>query len=92
VRADGSIGSLFVNARARLPIGVWLPAEHHYRPSGLAYRPGWHATEQPYAPHLSLNGRAWFAVDIGDYQPVQRPAAQGGRWFLAEWMRIVGKL
>ena len=87
VRKDGSIGSLFINRKARLPIGVWMEAESHPT-KGYAFRPMWHATEKPIAPHLSMNGRQWFEVEIRDFEEFQRPDSQGGKWFLAKGLQI----
>ena len=92
VRADGSIGSLFVNRAARLPIDVWMPAEDHHPHPGLAHRPGWHATPEPSAPHLTTRGRAWFLVDLADLRVIQRPESQGGLWYLARYLRIVRRV
>lgn len=91
VRKDGSIGSLFINARARLPIGKWMKGRN-YPTKGFAVRPGWHATGQPKAPHLSMKGRAWFEVEVKNYKKLVRPESQGGVWYLAKDMRIIGKL
>lgn len=91
VRADGSIGPLFINRRLRVPVGVWLPAEDHPTP-GYAYRPGWHATEAPQAPHLRTCGpdRAWFAVELRGVTRYARPESQGGTWLLASALRVLG--
>lgn len=88
VRKDGSIGPLFINATQRVVIGQWLPAEAHKR-NGFAFRPGWHATSKPIAPHLSERGRQWFVVELEDVQKVRRPAAQGGTWYLAGRLRVI---
>lgn len=90
VRKDGTIGPLFINAQARLPVGAWLPAETQHRRKGFAYRPGWHATFKPEAPHLGTKGRAWFEVEVEDFETYARPESQGGSWILAKRMRIVG--
>lgn len=89
VRKDGSVGSLFINARARYPLGMWLPALQGIRKRGFAYRPGWHATAKPEAPHLSMKGRRWYEVEISDFVPIQRPDLQGGLWYLAQRIKIV---
>lgn len=92
-RKDGSIGPLFINARARLEKGVWYQAEDHPT-KGFAHRPGWHCTLKPEAPHLSeqttTQRREWFEVEIEDYEFFERPPSQGGRWALAQRMKIVG--
>jgi len=86
-RKDGSIGSLFINARARYELGKWMKAES-YRTKGYAYRPGWHCCPEMRAPHLSTKGRVWCEVLIKDYQEMDRPASQGGTWYLAENLKI----
>ena len=88
VRNDCTIGPLFINARQRLKLGEWYDAEDHPT-KGYAHRPGWHATRKPEAPHLSMKGRAWFKVEIQDFETLQRPEHQGGLWFLANKMRLV---
>lgn len=90
VRADGSIGPLFINARQRIPIGEWLDAEPH-RTKGFAYRPGWHCTLKPIAPHLSTKGRAWYRVEVEGTRQYARPESQGGTWVLAEKLKVLGR-
>lgn len=87
-RADGSIGPLFINARARLECGVWYEAEDHPT-KGFAHRPGWHCGAEPSAPHLSEKGRVWYKVEIEDFEHFKRPANQGGEWLIAKRMRII---
>ena len=89
VRKDGSLGSLFINASARLPLGMWMEAKEHPT-KGFQFRPGWHCMARPEAPHLSINGRRWYEVEIEDYRTEVRCAKQGGKWYLARRMRIVG--
>lgn len=88
VRKDGTLGPLFINRRQRVPIGRWLPAESH-RTKGYAYRPGWHVCSEKSAPHLTEKDRAWYLVEIEDYQELQRPESQGGLWYLANRMRVL---
>lgn len=87
-RTDGSLGPLFINARQRIPIGQWLDAEAHPT-KGFAYRPGWHCTLAPVAPHLSTKGRIWAKVEIENYKKYNRPESQGGTWVLAERMKVL---
>ena len=89
VRRDGTLGSLFINRRPALPLGVWLPAAS-YPTKGFAVRPGWHVTKRPHAPHLSLQGRRWYCVEFRGYEVLQRPARQGGTWYLARQLKILG--
>jgi hypothetical protein len=65
-----------------------MDAEAHRR-KGFAYRPGWHCTLKPEAPHLSPKGRVWARVEIADYEEYDRPASQGGTWALAQRMKVL---
>jgi hypothetical protein len=87
LRKDGTLGPLFINARQRVPVGVWLKAESHPT-KGFALRPGWHVCSERNAPHLSKRGRVWTRVTIKEYEAHQRPAIQGGLWYVAYWMRV----
>ena len=88
LRQDGSLGPLFINARQRIPIGEWLIAETHHRRKGFAYRPGWHFTFKPFAPHLSKKGRVWCEIEATDFQTHERPKNQGGKWGLAKKIKV----
>lgn len=91
VLKDGNITPLFINKKCRLPLNEWLPAESH-ETKGYKYRPFWHCTNQPAAPHLSEKGRAWYKVKIGGYKIQKRPKNQGGIWYLANWIIILEKV
>jgi len=91
VRKDGAIGSLFINAQARYTTDVWMEARP-FRKKGFQFRPGWHSMCEPKAPHLSIKGRAWYLVEIDQYSIEQRPASQGGEWYLSDRLRIVRPL
>lgn len=93
VRKDGSIGPLFINASLRIIPDVWLPAEAHKR-KGFAFRPGWHCTRIPSAPHLKERlktgeNREWWMVEISDYEERMRPESQGGLWYLAQKIKFI---
>lgn len=88
VRKNGTIGPLFINKKQVLLIGEWLEAEDHPT-KGYAHRPGWHCTTKPEAPHLSMEGRKWFTVEIEDYETLTRPVSQGGTWYLAKRIKIL---
>jgi len=90
-RKDGSLGPLFINRKQRINPGIWLPAESHPT-KGYAFRPGWHVMRKPEAPHLSEKGRVWCLVEIEDYKPFMRPESQGGLWYLANKMKLIGEL
>ena len=87
MRKNGTLGPLFINARQVIPIGIWLKAGK-YRTKNYAYRPGWHTTSKPEAPHLSMKGRIWAEVSIGIFTPYRRPPSQGGVWFIAQYMKV----
>lgn len=90
-RKDGTLGSLFFNPRARIPVGKWLKAKA-IRKKGFAFRPGWHACNLPRAPHLSKKNRVWCVVFLDGVTKHQRPATQGGLWFTAERLFVSRKL
>ena len=65
---SGNLHPLFVFANETIPIGEWITAKEGERTENgkvksklgpLAYRPGWHLSEAPYAPHIGIkeNGR-----------------------------------
>jgi hypothetical protein len=87
---DGTIAPLFINKKARLKINEWLQAEPHLT-KGFAFRPGWHCTLLPIAPHLSMKGRSWYVVEIEDFTTYNRPESQGGTWVLANKLKILEK-
>ena len=88
---DGTISTLFIDKKKRLPLNEWMDAECHPT-KGFAVRPFWHCTSTPVAPHLSMTGRAWYEIEMEDYTDFQRPKAQGGLWFLAKRIKITKKL
>lgn len=91
LKKNGAITSLFINKKKEIPFNTWLNAESH-ETKGYKYRPHWHCTSKPEAPHLSNNGRVWVEVEIDDYEEFKRPSSQGGIWYLAnkiKFLRIV---
>jgi len=93
LRKDGTLGSLFIGRKRALPLDVWLIAQS-IKTKGYAYRPGWHCTHAPEAPHLKKepvgHNRVWCEVEIRDnINTFKRPKSQGGVWFTAQEMRIV---
>lgn len=91
LRKNGTIGPLFINKRLVIVPRIWLPAEDHPT-KGYAPRAGWHIMEKPNAPHLSPKGRVWYAVEFENYEEYTRPISQGGKWFLAQMMRVLWKV
>ena len=92
VRKDGSLGPLFIWRRGRILVGRWLRAMPHRTP-GYAFRPGWHCCSKPVAPHLSKKGRRWYTVEIGGhFEEHPRPQSQGGMWYVARFIKVIGPL
>ena len=89
LRNDGSLGPLFINRTQRISMNEWVEAEEH-RTKGYAFRPGWHVTSLPIAPHLKMRpDRIWMEVEIRDFYEFKRPEKQGGLWFIAKYIKVV---
>lgn len=91
VLKNGDVTSLFINKKERLNLNVWLTAKE-YKTKGYKVRKGWHCLKQPIAPHLSMKNRAWYIVEVDNYQIFKRPENQGGEWVLGEKIKIIKKL
>jgi hypothetical protein len=91
VRKDGTIGSLFINKKEVYDVGKWMEAKS-YPTKGYTLRPFWHICSTPEAPHLSVKGRAWYRVEFSDFEVMKRPKNQGGIWYLAKHIKIIGKV
>ena len=89
LRKDGTLGSLFIDKKTVRLLGEWMVAEDHVT-KGYAHRPGWHCTFKPFAPHLNKRGRVWCEVEVDDFAILARPESQGGKWLLAQRMKIIG--
>ena len=90
-RKDGTLGSLFINRKEIIPIGEWVGAEE-YPTKGFKVRKGFHVTPTPTAPHLSTKGRVWAKVEIADFTELIKPEYQGGLWYIANKMRVIGEI
>lgn len=88
---SGALAPLFINKKLRYAFGEWLTAEPH-KTKGFAFRPGFHCTLKPEAPHLSTKDRVWIQVEIEDYVFFDRPESQGGRWALAQKIKPLKKV
>ena len=94
---SGKLHPLFVFANEEIPVGVWLKAKEGERTEQgkvksklgpLAYRPGWHLSEAPYAPHIGLkeNGKirymrpdtVWALCDINSTINYTKEARNNG--------------
>jgi hypothetical protein len=91
-RKDGTYGPLFINKRLKLVPGTVYEAEDHPT-KGFAHRPGWHVCSKPIAPHLRQGGdRVWCLVDFSRTATIDRPASQGGIWYLGSFMMIIREI
>ena len=90
VLKNGEITPLFINKTKRLPLKEWMEAEPHLT-KDFKFRPYWHCTSKPIAPHLSMKNRAWYEVEIKDFKEMNRPNNQGGLWYLSNNLRIIQK-
>lgn len=95
-KKDGKLYPLFINKNVATPIGEWLQAEC-FPTKGFAIRKGWHTCFIPLAPHLkttlaSGEQRVWIEVEVDDYTTYDRPESQGGRWILAQKMKVLREL
>ena len=88
---NGEISSLFINKKQRIKMGEWMMSMC-YPTKGFAVRPGFHVLQRPLAPHLGMEGRAWYKVEIDDVTLMERPEAQGGIWMLCGRMKVLSKL
>lgn len=64
---NGKLYPLFVYANEETPMNMWLEAKEgprndkgkvKSRLGALAYRPGWHLSEFPYAPHIGVKDKS----------------------------------
>jgi len=90
-RKNGTIGPLFINRKLVLNLDEWYDAESHPT-KGYTYRPFWHCTSQPIAPHLSEKGRKWYMIEMEDFTEMNRPKSQGGLWFLANKIKVIKEI
>lgn len=88
VRADGTLGPLFIDATLRVPVGKIVRAKAVHK-NGFKFRPGFHAVPKPYAPHLSKKGRRWYRVKLWDWHWEQRPKNHGSCWLVAKEMKVL---
>lgn len=95
---SGNLHPLFVFANDTIPVGKWLIAKAGPRTETgkvisklgpLAYRPGWHLSEAPYAPHIGIkeNGKikyqkpdtVWAECEVYDEQDYTMIASLNGK-------------
>ena len=77
---------------------IWKPRldKEEIPTKGFAVREGWHCCFKKHAPHLAIepkNGmkRVWRRVEIEDFEELQKPESQGGKWILAKRIKILDK-
>jgi hypothetical protein len=89
-RKNGTLGPLYINRVQIIRLNEWLTAEAH-RTKGYKYRPGWHCCHTPHAPHIKTKPeRIWAMVEIKKFEEFNRPIGQGGLWYIAQQMKIIG--
>ena len=89
---NNKLYSLFINNKKEIPIGTWMKAEC-YPTVGFDIREGWHCCFKPIAPHLKMNlsngeKRVWVECEVNNYSVYNRPETQGGKWLLADYIKI----
>lgn len=93
--ADGTLSPLFIDKKLRYTLGQWFDAKE-VPTKGFAFRPGFHTTAAPVAPHLKESEkRVWCEVTIDDFEEEHRPVCQGGTWYLSNRMcvdRVMGDM
>lgn len=90
---DGNIYPLFINKKVPFKLNEWMIAEC-FETKGFAIRTGFHCCFEMNAPHLKqelANGekRVWVEVEVDDFEVYARPTSQGGKWILANKMKIL---
>lgn len=91
---SGQLRPLFIGKTITdyTPGNGWLQAMD-VPTKGYAHRPGFHCLFQPVAPHLKQgDNRTWVKVEIEDYEVFERPESQGGKWLLAQKMRVLKEI
>lgn len=89
---DGNIYPLFINKKEPFKLNEWMQAEC-FKTKGFAIRKGFHCCFTPYAPHLkeqlaSGERRVWVECEVEDFTTYNRPESQGGRWVLANKIKV----
>lgn len=85
------ITSLFINAKQPYKLNKWYKARL-YKTEGFKKRKGFHCVPEPNAPHLSLRNREWYKIEIEEFNELIKPKNQGGKWFIANKMRILERI
>jgi hypothetical protein len=86
VRKDGSLGSLYINRRARYTPGYWYHFEE-VPTKGFGWRPGFHALPQPEASWINeKEERVWYHVEL---KRVTVHLTHKGEWYTAEEMKVL---
>jgi hypothetical protein len=87
-KTEGGLYPLFIDKKSSIPIGEWIKAKS-LPTDGFRLRSGWHSCMEPNAPHLTEKNRKWFRVEICNYKEFDRPDAQGKKWYVSEWIKIL---
>ena len=87
LKKSGEITSLFINKTKSYSLNEWYRA-FTFPTEGFVCRGGFHCVPRKYAPHLSKKNRIWAEVEIKNVEILKKPKSQGGKWYLAKWMKI----
>lgn len=89
LRKNGTLGTLFINRKQVIPLGVWLDYESH-ETKGFAFRPGWHCMPNPvFPPQLAKHvDRVICEVEVEDFEMYERKFTQG-MWILAKKIKVI---
>lgn len=102
VRTNGTLGPVIINRGQVIPVGKWLKAEDHSAKAlsyGVAVRPGFHATKEPHAPHLTkpskkalADNRTWYLVELKKVRAEHRGVDGGSDWYVADHMKVLEEM
>ena len=84
-RKNGTLGSLFINAKKVYSLNKWMNAEF-IPTNGFAERFGWHCCFTPNAPHLKENlssgeVRVWVEVEVKGKDSVTKNLNKNGKYY-----------
>lgn len=88
---NGEISPLFINQKSRFKFNQWINAENHENKK-FKKRIGFHCVLYPFAPHLSKKNRVWVKCEVQDFEILNKPKSQGGKWVLAQRIKILSEL
>ena len=88
---NGELRPLFINKTQKIELNKLLHAKE-VPTKGYKIRKGWHCLPQPVADHLSKKDRVWCIVKMYNYKKIDRPENQGGTWYVAQKIIVLGEI